>query len=334
MGPFAECVLLGHNDGHTTQASSSPRSKPMQLDRTRIAIRERSILDIFDLSLQVVRVFFWPIATAWLLAVVPLMILNWFLVGWMVQQSNVTFEFDECFRYSAHYVLLVFAESPLLSIPIVAFLGPAVFMERPTLWQTIKSSLQFALHLIFCLLILRLIGPIIAYCGTRGEFLEPTSIAFEWFIMLILYCYTAGFHILRPFTTEIILLEKPPFWSKDGKTLSLWRRSGFLHGPASNNLIGHWIVASILAILLALSLLLAAYLLVGVLVNEWGAAPGNLPGTLHWWWIFPVPLFMVSGFLAVVRFLCYLDVRIRNEGWEVGLLLDAEAARVQNRITV
>lgn len=307
----------------------------MQLDRTRISIRERNILDIFDLALQVIRVFFWPLASAWLIAVVPLMLFNWWLIGWMVASSNVDFDFGECFRYSVHYILLVFAETPLLSVPIVGFLGPAVFMERPTLWQILKNAANFAPHLLFCLLILRGIAFIWLYCGTRGE-IDPDAptAAFETLTMLLLYCYTAGFHILRPFTTEIILLERTPFFSKDAKTLSLRKRSGFLHGPASQNLIGHWLAAVVIGGLLVISFEVSVYILVGVLVNEWGAGPWNTPGTLHWWWIFPIPLFLVSGFFTVVRFLNYLDVRIRNEGWEVGLLLDAEAARMQNRITV
>jgi hypothetical protein len=34
----------------------------------------------------------------------------------------------------------------------------------------------------------------------------------------------------------------------------------------------------------------------------------------------------------VVRFLSYLDTRIRNEGWEVELLLRAEASRFQPKV--
>ncbi len=304
----------------------------MQLDRTRIAIRERGVLDIFDLALQVVRVFFWPLATAWLVAVIPLMLLNWWLIGWMVEHANVDPEPWEIIRYIFHYMLLVFAESPLLSIPIAGFLGPAVFMERPTLRQILRNALQFTPHLLFCLLILRGIGPILLFCGTRGEVLSEEGGVLEALALMVLFGYTAIFHALRPFTTEIILLERTPFFPKDERTISLFRRSGFLHGPAAQNLIGQWMAGAVLGVFLAISLLIAVYVLVGVLVNEWGGPNG--PGTLHYWWIFPVPLFLVSGFLSVVRFLNYLDARIRNEGWEVELLLVAEAGRLQSRITV
>ncbi len=54
------------------------------------------------------------------------------------------------------------------------------------------------------------------------------------------------------------------------------------------------------------------------------------------WWLpaveFPLALWLVIGFAAVARFLSYLDVRIRREGWEVELTLRAEAARLAGQI--
>ena len=47
--------------------------------------------------------------------------------------------------------------------------------------------------------------------------------------------------------------------------------------------------------------------------------------------VVPVALWTVAGFMAVVRFLSYMDLRIRNEGWEVELLLRAAAERLQER---
>jgi hypothetical protein len=40
----------------------------------------------------------------------------------------------------------------------------------------------------------------------------------------------------------------------------------------------------------------------------------------------------VIGFFAIVRFLSYLELRIRAEGWEIELLLRAEAARLARQI--
>ena len=42
-------------------------------------------------------------------------------------------------------------------------------------------------------------------------------------------------------------------------------------------------------------------------------------------------LWLVLGGFAVVRYLSYLDLRIRREGWEVELLVRAEEARQKRR---
>ena len=46
----------------------------------------------------------------------------------------------------------------------------------------------------------------------------------------------------------------------------------------------------------------------------------------------PTAMWLVATYIAVVRFLSYLDLRIRNEGWEVELRLRAEAGRLAGRI--
>ena len=45
-------------------------------------------------------------------------------------------------------------------------------------------------------------------------------------------------------------------------------------------------------------------------------------------WHLPIAVWLVVGFFTVVRFLSYLDLRIRREGWEVELSPRAEAARL------
>ena len=50
--------------------------------------------------------------------------------------------------------------------------------------------------------------------------------------------------------------------------------------------------------------------------------------TFYW----PLSLWLVAGFLAVVRFLSYLDIRIRQEGWAVELRIRAEATRLNKNL--
>jgi hypothetical protein len=48
--------------------------------------------------------------------------------------------------------------------------------------------------------------------------------------------------------------------------------------------------------------------------------------------VYPACLWLVVAFMSVVRFLNYLDLRIRHEGWEVELLMRAEALRMQTKL--
>jgi hypothetical protein len=48
--------------------------------------------------------------------------------------------------------------------------------------------------------------------------------------------------------------------------------------------------------------------------------------------ILPAAMWLVVGFTTVVRFLSYLDLRIRHEGWEVELLMRAEAMRLATQV--
>ena len=43
--------------------------------------------------------------------------------------------------------------------------------------------------------------------------------------------------------------------------------------------------------------------------------------------LFPAAMWIVAAYFTVVRFLGYLDLRIRREGWEVELLMRAELER-------
>jgi len=61
---------------------------------------------------------------------------------------------------------------------------------------------------------------------------------------------------------------------------------------------------------------------------------GVTRSTLHWrcvvdWLVLPTVFWTLGAFATVFRFLCYLDSRIALEGWEVELLMRAEANRLQ-----
>src|SRR4051812_33190218 len=131
----------------------------MHLDRTRIAIRERGLLDTIDLALFVVRDFAAPIVACALIGILPLALVNYALVGWMMPT-----EFDDevlGFRYLWNMSVLIFLEAPLAGAFIVAYLGPAVFLEDRTVRQVAGDAVGQFWALLICQGILR--GVLVAW---------------------------------------------------------------------------------------------------------------------------------------------------------------------------
>ena len=58
----------------------------------------------------------------------------------------------------------------------------------------------------------------------------------------------------------------------------------------------------------------------------------TLPDTFGLRWEFPLAVWLTVAFFTVVRFLSYLDLRIRREGWEVWLKLHSEADRLARKV--
>ena len=61
----------------------------MRFDKTFIAIRERGILEIFDLALHVIVVHFKPLFWLLLIGTLPWIALDYYLIGWMATTDVV-----------------------------------------------------------------------------------------------------------------------------------------------------------------------------------------------------------------------------------------------------
>jgi hypothetical protein len=305
----------------------------MQLDHTRIAIRERGLLDTIDLALHVTREFAGPLAICALLAIVPLAVLNYVLVGWMMPE-----EFDGetiGFRYFWNMTVLIYLEAPLAATFMVAYLGPAVFLEKRTARQIVRDALRCAPQLALCQLVLR--GVAFAWLlYLTVDRLEANGFV-EGFLMIMLMLYSTGIRAFRPYINEIILLEKNPLWAKAPGAITIGKRSSHLHGPYSGDLFVRWIGAAACALLLVGLVLATAIVMQGVLLRDWPAEWNGYELVLKFDWfklqiVYPACLWIVVAFMAVVRFLSYLDLRIRHEGWEVELFMRAEALRLAARM--
>src|SRR5437763_7942114 len=180
----------------------------MQLDRTRIAIRERGLLETIDLALFVARDFLGPIIGCALLAIAPLALINYALVGWMAPSEYDTDVIG--FRYSWNMTVLIFLEAPLASVFIVAYLGPAVFLEDRTIRQVAGDVLRQSAALFLCQGLLR--GVLIAWAlYLLTDRLEGNGFI-EGFLMFVLCGWAAAMRAFRPYINEIVLLEKNPLF--------------------------------------------------------------------------------------------------------------------------
>ena len=130
---------------------------------------------------------------------------------------------------------------------------------------------------------------------------------------------------MRPNLTEIILLEKNPLRARGANVVTIGKRSAHLHDPSGADLIIRWFGSAALTLMLVGLTFVTLSVGIGLLVSnywlEWYAAQ----------FLYPAALWFVAAFLGIVRFLSYLDLRIRHEGWEVELLMRAETLRLAGK---
>jgi len=298
----------------------------VQLDSTRIAVRERGLLDIFDLSLQVSRAHGARLFPLLALGVAPLMLVNHLLIGWMMSGEfrETIFYADEIgtiARFVWDMSVLIMIEAPLASIFATAYLGQAMFVDRPPVWQMMIDVLKMLPRVAWCQLLVRGVLPVWLLLLSLDPFgdLDPTI---EVVLLGFLAIYVAALRFWRPFINEIILLERNPLASRQPNTLTVSRRSTQLHSPSAGDLFFRGLTTCLIAFLLTLAVFGTFLFISGVFLNQWRAGP------LAIGIVFPLSMWLVVGYLTVVRYLSYLDLRIRQEGWEIELRVRAEAARL------
>ena len=130
-----------------------------------------------------------------------------------------------------------------------------------------------------------------------------------------------------PYLNEVILLERNPMRSRGPQGRSTHSRSRALHRGEGGDAFARTFLSACVGATLGTSLWLSLAIVRGMLLNELEFDPALVT------FYYPLVLWIVVGYLAVVQFLCYLDLRIRREGWEVELRLRAEQARLARRLT-
>jgi hypothetical protein len=307
----------------------------VQLDNTRITIRERSLLETLDLSFRLLREFWKPWLICALIAIIPLGLLNALLLNWLALEID----YDEYnildpetwsgdifpFRYFWTMAVFIYVEAQLASIFVVAYLGPAVFMENPRIKQVVLETLKQTPTIILCQLLLRGVLPMWLLILTFDRY-EPNYWVEVGLILFLMLPILTGIRVFRPFINEIVLLEKNPLRAKNPQVITVGKRSSLLHSPHNPDLFVRWLGTVLATLILIWILGVTSFLLQGVMFGSF-----YLNAVLVYVW-YPALLWTVVGLISVVRFLDYLDLRIRHEGWEVELLMKAEALRLKPQL--
>jgi hypothetical protein len=142
--------------------------------------------------------------------------------------------------------------------------------------------------------------------------------------------------MVRSYINEIILLERLPWRSSNPAEMTLGKRSKSLHSPYATDLFVRFLLVSMLGLLLSVTLCLSTWLVLKFLLDSGDLTMIDLFSRFDLRWYhaqiaYPAILWLIAAYFSVVRFLDYLDLRIRHEGWEVELLMRAEALRLAGK---
>ncbi len=299
----------------------------MQLDKTRIVIRERSAIEIVDLALQVLRSHGGALLKPAIVGILPLLVLNYVLIGRMAipatEQLAPIDYIGRNFRYVFGMGLLVFLQAPLATGLMTVYLGMLMFMPNTTLRDVLRDFRSTWAPFVWTIGIRRLALPAsFLFLLVTVEEYHPAELSVTVAALL-----AAVLRSWRPYLPEIVLLEKIPLRSAGPGSISVGKRSARLHSGAAGaggELFPRWIGACLIHGLLLYVAMGTLVFLQGVLWDSWQLAT---PWMLYV--AYPAVLWMLAIFSAVCRYLNYLDARIRNEGWEVYLLLRAEGERLR-----
>ncbi len=298
----------------------------MQFDKTLIVVRERSVSDVLDLALQVWRIHAWPLTIAMCLGVVPLAIVNHLLTYWMVAADPDLSEWGGPAAGLARFVwtmgLLIVIEAPLASMFATAYLGKAMFVPAPAIRDVVREVLPFLWPTAGFHLLLRGVLPALLLAAVN----HAATYSGEEVLLVLLTGVVLVLRAAAPFVNEILLLEKNPLRPDGPRSLTAGRRSAVLHGSHRSNLVAQGFVMAGVAVLLTMTLFGTLLCLRGIFLDDWSlSARLFVLGA-------PLAMWTTAEYMTVVRFLSYLDLRIRHEGWEVELRMRAEGARLAGQI--
>ncbi|MEZ6136263.1 MAG: hypothetical protein R3C53_15315 [Pirellulaceae bacterium] len=306
----------------------------MQLDRTEIVIRQRTALELFDLSVLVLKQHAGMILLTCAVLGVPLLALDVFAIHWMmgeeaylVAEQLPSPEFAMRGRYISHLILLFVMQFPIISLPVTVYLGNQIFFEKISLRSLLIRLAPIAWRSLLVLGVVRLglVGLFMEYFVERSVTFD---LAMEFWLLFVVSLIGLILRACYPFAPEIFGLELCKLRTKSKDEITYAQRSRGLHRQLLSEHFMRFIAAGFFSVLLSLMLLGTVLFFQGTFLGDW-----------QWnrWYdflILPLVIWLVGTYIAVFRFLSYIDTRIRLEGWEIELRLRAEALRLMepNRV--
>jgi len=269
----------------------------MANDRTLVQIRERSYLDLLDLALLVVRHRPRTLGLAAAAGIAPFAALNY----WILSNPETP---------PAIWLALLFLEAPWATLPLTLVLGGLMFDRPPQagtiLWRMTRALPSLLLvHLLLrgILAVTVLLIPLIP-----GHLLLQGILAVT---VLLIPLILGRFW----FSNEVILLEKTP-------GLTALRRCLQLSEGWTGEFFMQWVGQLIFGLVFALCFWMGTGAVISALIKSeltWYRPFLTDSGGLR----FQLGAWIAIAFFAVARFLIYIDQRIRSEGWELRLRLQA-----------
>ena len=297
----------------------------MQLDRTHVVIRLRSLSEIGDLAMAMLRRYPMAMLVGFAGGALPWALANAALLYWIpIREAGYGLDDEEAlgevWRYVIWMALLVILQTPAAGVLTTIYLGQAVFEQRPT-WKAVVAEAKRQFRGWFRVLaIRRLAVPTMIVLAFRIG--QPASVLWDAFLPIILLLALITIRGSRPFVPEILLLEQCPLKAPSPSAITMSLRSRILHTPMAGDLGGRFLSVGFILAGLTLCVLYTLMAIRGVLFLKW-----NFLDLVVLLFLYPLALWTVAGVSVLVRLLGYLDTRIRLEGWEVELAVRAEAMR-------
>lgn len=248
----------------------------MAVDRTLVQIRERTILDLLDLSLVVVRERPVTLGLAALVGVAPFAALD----AWLLGLADFPI---------ALVIGLLLLEIPWATAPLTVVLGGLMFGERPSARRVAGT-------------LVRSFFPMLIYQTVMRAIFVAIILGYPLFVSRY------------AFLNEVILLER-------GRVRGSLRRTLQLSDSYGGELFAQWLAQLFFGTLFVLGFGLGTGAILSALFTS------QMTWEPEWSDILDLPiqvgLWLAISFFGVVRFMAYIDRRIRLEGWEVELRLRA-----------